>query len=128
MAMPTFWELVERAKQDTGASEAWILKSADMNHGAFSAWRSRGIPVLPPRRNLLLLARALRVDYEYLIDVILHDTEYLPGRVALENEAESRRWAARGNPKGERSRPSLKVAAYEEDRDIEDEQGHDEHP
>lgn len=96
--MPSFWDLVQRAKDETGASESWILKRSGMNHGAFTAWRSRGIPVLPPRGQLLLLANALRVDYEYLIEVILHETKYLPGDVALLSEAQERRWSSRGEP------------------------------
>lgn len=98
MSMPSFWDLVQRAKDETGTSESWILKQSGMNHGAFTAWRNRGIPVLPPRGQLLLLAHHLRVDYEHLIEVILHDTKYLPFQVALSDESEGRRWNNRGEP------------------------------
>lgn len=118
MSMPTFWDLLQRVKDETGTSEAWVLKQADLNHGTFSAWRKRGIPVLPPRRNLLLMAHAMRVDYEHLIDVILHDTGYLPGSVALKDEASSRRWGNRGNPASldERTRRELEEYRREQER------------
>lgn len=98
MPMPTFWDLLQQVKDETGATEAWILRRSELNHGAFTAWRSRGIPVLPLRRQLLLLADAMKVDYEFLIEVILHDAGYLPKMRALREEGENRRWLSRSDP------------------------------
>lgn len=78
----TFWDLVQRHRDSTGASEAWIMRRAGLNKGAFTAWRARGVPALPERRQLLALAEVLRVDYETLLVAMLHDAKYLPESVA----------------------------------------------
>lgn len=83
-ARVTFWDLVQAYRDETGASEAWIMRRAGLNKGAFSAWRARGIPRLPDHDHLVALSEVLRVDYETLLDTILRDTNYLPEWVARE--------------------------------------------
>lgn len=74
----SFWDLVQRYRDESGASEAWIMRRAGLNKGTFTAWRQRGIPSLPERSQLQALADALRVDYAVLLDTILRDTGYAP--------------------------------------------------
>lgn len=81
MAM-SFWDMVATYRDSSGASEAWIMRRAGLNKGAFSAWRKRGIPALPPRADLVRLAEVLRVDYEQMVIAMLHDAEYLPEEAA----------------------------------------------
>jgi hypothetical protein len=85
MAM-SFWDLLQRYRDATGASEAWVMRKAELNKGTFSAWRQRGIPVLPARRTLVLLSAVLKVDYELLVATILTDAGYLPGDYAVDEE------------------------------------------
>lgn len=74
---PSLWDLVEHYCNDTGATEAAILRKADLNKGTFAAWRKRGIPTLPARDQLVRLAAVLKVDYETLLVAVLHDVGYL---------------------------------------------------
>lgn len=70
MAMD-FWQLLAQFRDETGASEAWVLRKAAMNHGTFSAWRKRGIPMLPEPEDLDRLADTLKVDFDVLVDSML---------------------------------------------------------
>jgi len=71
-----FWDLVQRYRDDSGASEAWIMRKAGLNKGAFTAWRKRGIPVLPEPDQVAGLARALRVSQQEVVDSILETTQF----------------------------------------------------
>jgi hypothetical protein len=83
-AMNSLWDLVQAYRDETGASEAWIMRRAGLNKGTFTAWRQRGIPRLPEHVQLIALADALKIPYEVLLNAVLHDTSYLPEAVARE--------------------------------------------
>lgn len=74
----SFWDLVQKYVDETGATEASIMRRARLNKGTFTAWRARGVPSLPSRGQMLRLADAMRVDYETVLMAVLHDTKYLP--------------------------------------------------
>lgn len=74
----TFWQMLQDYLDDTGATEASVMRRAGLNKGAFAAWRRRGIPALPEPGQLVRLARAVKVDYEELLNAILHETGHLP--------------------------------------------------
>lgn len=78
MADMSLWDLVQRYIDDTGATEASIMRRAGLNKGTFTAWRARGVPQLPLRKHLLGLAEALKMDYETVLTAVLHDAKYLP--------------------------------------------------
>lgn len=82
MSNMSLWTLVQNYCDNTGAKEAAVMRRAGLNKGAFAAWRQRGIPSLPSRRDVLGLAAALQTDYETVLTAILHDTKYLPESVA----------------------------------------------
>lgn len=78
----SFWDLLQAYRDETGASEAWVMRRAGLNKGAFTAWRARGIPALPDHDQLVALSDVLRVDYTVLLEAVLRDTNYLPEQVA----------------------------------------------
>lgn len=78
----SLWTLVANYCDETGATEAAVMRKAGLNKGTFSAWRARGVPALPHRAHVIGLAEALRVDYETVIMAILHDAKYLPESAA----------------------------------------------
>lgn len=82
----TIWDLITAYRDETGATEAWIMRKAGLNKGAFTAWRKRGVPVLPERPVLFALAETLRVDYETVVLAMLHAGKYLPEEEAREEE------------------------------------------
>lgn len=115
----TFWRMLQDYLDDTGATEASVMRRAGLNKGAFAAWRRRGIPALPGPTEMVRLARALKVDYEDLLQAILHETGHMPLTTAEliealddEQEASARDWvevmvnlgeyaeAARNDPQG----------------------------
>lgn len=82
----TIWDLITAYRDETGATEAWIMRKAGLNKGAFTAWRKRGVPVLPDRPTLFRLAETLRADYETVVMAMLHAGKYLPESIAREDE------------------------------------------
>lgn len=86
MSDMSLWTLIQKYCDDTGAKEAAVMRRAGLNKGAFAAWRQRGIPSLPTRRDVLGLAAALHTDYETVLTAILHDTKYLPESAALSEQ------------------------------------------
>jgi hypothetical protein len=78
----TFWQMLQDYLDDTGATEASVMRRAGLNKGAFAAWRRRGIPALPEPGQLVRLARAIKVDYDELLTAILHETGHLPASTA----------------------------------------------
>lgn len=76
----SMWKLIQTYCDDTGATEASILRRAGLNKGTFSAWRARGVPELPGRDQIMALADAIKVDYATLLEGILYDAQYLPER------------------------------------------------
>lgn len=74
----SLWDLIQRYVDETGATEAAIMRRANLNKGTFTAWRARGVPSLPSRGNMLDLAEALKVDYETVLNAVLYETAYLP--------------------------------------------------
>lgn len=76
--MVTFWDLLKRYCDDTGATESAVLRKADISHGTFTAWRNRGVPALPRVDVSLALADALKVPYEELVRALLVSAGHLP--------------------------------------------------
>lgn len=78
----SIWKLLQDYIDETGATEASVLRRADLNKGTFTAWRARGVPTLPSQWQLVGLANALHRPYEEVLRAVLHDAKYLPDEVA----------------------------------------------
>ena len=78
----SIWHLIQKYLDETGATEASVLRRANLNKGLFSAWRARGVPALPTRAQLLAIAEAIKTPYEEVLEAALHDCRYLPEEAA----------------------------------------------
>lgn len=78
-----FWELIRNHCDETGATEAWIMRRAGLSTKTFTAWRVRGIPTLPKQSQILGLAEALRRPYDDVLQAILVSTGYVPEAAAV---------------------------------------------
>lgn len=78
----SFWALVQDYCDKHDVTEAWLMRRAGLNKGAFTAWRARGVPGLPTHAQVVGLAGALGVDYGELLNALLHESRYLPERAA----------------------------------------------
>lgn len=111
-----FWELLQSVIDERDTTEARILKRAELGKGTFSAWRARGIPMLPSKEQILALSKAMRVEPGDLVIAILITAGFVitkDGRLLSPEHGTISDFASQ--PLSERpDRPDLAIAAHEE--------------